>query len=424
MSASPGSNNRSINENLTLGNHLVQNAQNKKNHIQKDDPLYVKVTLSLFTVGLTAFALLYFVQPILPMLSDDFGVSPATSSLSLSLSTGMLALGLLITGPLSDAIGRKNVMVTALFAAALFTLLSAFITSWHGILIVRALVGLSLSGVAAVAMTYLSEEIHPNFVALSMGLYVSGNSIGGMSGRLISGIITDYFSWRVSVIVLGLLALIAAMMFWRMLPESRHFRPSSLKPHSLLINLKLHFRDKGLPLLFCEAFLLMGGFVTLFNYISYRLLDSPYHFNQSIVGMLSIVYLAGTYGASKVGPLTHQYGLGKVLIATISMMLIGTLITLFSSAVMIIIGMIVLTFGFFAAHAVASGWVGRRARRAKAQASSLYLFCYYLGSSVAGTFGGIFWLQLGWNGVVLFITILILLALLLGFKLAKLPEAR
>ncbi|AWK44514.1 MFS transporter [Photorhabdus laumondii] len=413
-----------MNENLTLGNHLVQNAQNKKNHIQKDDPLYVKVTLSLFTVGLTAFALLYFVQPILPMLSDDFGVSPATSSLSLSLSTGMLALGLLITGPLSDAIGRKNVMVTALFAAALFTLLSAFITSWHGILIVRALVGLSLSGVAAVAMTYLSEEIHPNFVALSMGLYVSGNSIGGMSGRLISGIITDYFSWRVSVIVLGLLALIAAMMFWRMLPESRHFRPSSLKPHSLLINLKLHFRDKGLPLLFCEAFLLMGGFVTLFNYISYRLLDSPYHFNQSIVGMLSIVYLAGTYGASKVGPLTHQYGLGKVLIATISMMLIGTLITLFSSAVMIIIGMIVLTFGFFAAHAVASGWVGRRARRAKAQASSLYLFCYYLGSSVAGTFGGIFWLQLGWNGVVLFITILILLALLLGFKLAKLPEAR
>ncbi|WP_202927404.1 MULTISPECIES: MFS transporter [Photorhabdus] len=409
---------------MTLGNHLVQNAQNKKNHIQKDDPLYVKVTLSLFTVGLTAFALLYFVQPILPMLSDDFGVSPATSSLSLSLSTGMLALGLLITGPLSDAIGRKNVMVTALFAAALFTLLSAFITSWHGILIVRALVGLSLSGVAAVAMTYLSEEIHPNFVALSMGLYVSGNSIGGMSGRLISGIITDYFSWRVSVIVLGLLALIAAMMFWRMLPESRHFRPSSLKPHSLLINLKLHFRDKGLPLLFCEAFLLMGGFVTLFNYISYRLLDSPYHFNQSIVGMLSIVYLAGTYGASKVGPLTHQYGLGKVLIATISMMLIGTLITLFSSAVMIIIGMIVLTFGFFAAHAVASGWVGRRARRAKAQASSLYLFCYYLGSSVAGTFGGIFWLQLGWNGVVLFITILILLALLLGFKLAKLPEAR
>ncbi|WP_445375956.1 MFS transporter [Photorhabdus tasmaniensis] len=413
-----------MSENPTPDNSLVQNTQNKRDYIQKADPLYIRVTLSLFTVGLATFALLYFVQPILPILSEDFGVSPATSSLSLSLSTGMLALGLLITGPLSDAIGRKNVMVTALSAAAFFTLLSAFMTSWHGILITRALVGLSLSGVAAVAMTYLSEEIHPNFTALSMGLYISGNSIGGMSGRLISGVITDHFSWRVSVIVLGLFSLIAAIMFCRMLPESRHFRPSSLKPKSLLINLRLHFRDKGLPLLFFEAFLLMGGFITMFNYISYRLLDSPYHFSQSTVGMLSIVYLAGTYSASKVGGLTSQYGLGKMLIVTISTMLIGTLITMLSSTVMIIIGMVILTSGFFAAHAVASSWVGRRARRAKAQASSLYLFCYYAGSSVAGTLGGIFWLQWGWNGVVLFIIILILLALLLGIKLAKLPEEK
>ncbi|WP_228940033.1 MFS transporter [Photorhabdus thracensis] len=412
-------------ENSTPDNHLVQDTQqNKRNYIQKADPLYIRVTLSLFTVGLATFALLYFVQPILPILSEDFGVSPAISSLSLSLSTGMLALGLLITGPLSDAIGRKNVMVTALSAAAVFTLLSAFMTSWHGILIARALVGLSLSGVAAVAMTYLSEEIHPNFVALSMGLYISGNSIGGMSGRLISGVITDHFSWRVSVIVLGLFALIAAIIFCRMLPESRRFRPSSLKPRSLLINLRLHFRDKGLPLLFSEAFLLMGGFITMFNYISYRLLDSPYHSSQSTVGMLSIVYLAGTYSASKVGGLTSQYGLGKMLIVTISMMLTGTLITMLPSTVMIMIGMVILTSGFFAAHAVASSWVGHRARRAKAQASSLYLFCYYAGSSVAGTFGGIFWLQWGWNGVVLFITILTLLALLLGIKLAKLPEAK
>lgn len=121
------------------------------------------------------------------MLSEDFNISPATASLSLSLSTGLMALGLLITGPISDAIGRKNVMVIALTCAALFTLLSSIMQSWQGILIARALVGLSLSGVAAVAMTYLSEEIHPSYVALSMGLYISGNSLGGMSGRLMTG---------------------------------------------------------------------------------------------------------------------------------------------------------------------------------------------------------------------------------------------
>lgn len=137
-------------------------------------PVYARHA-GAFSAGLATFALLYCVQPILPVLSHEFGVSPASSSISLSISTGMLAIGLLFTGPLSDAIGRKQVMVTALMLASVCTLLSTMMTSWHGILIMRALIGLSLSGVAAVGMTYLSEEIHPSFVAFSMGLYISGN---------------------------------------------------------------------------------------------------------------------------------------------------------------------------------------------------------------------------------------------------------
>ncbi|OKP03303.1 MFS transporter [Xenorhabdus eapokensis] len=399
-----------------------QGYKSKQHYIQREDAVYLRVTLSFFAVGLATFALLYFVQPILPILSDEFKISPANSSLALSLSTGMLSLGLLITGPLSDALGRKNVMVISLIAAAIFTLLSSVVTSWHGILFMRALVGLSLSGVAAVAMTYLSEEIHPSYVALSIGLYISGNSIGGMSGRLITGIIADHHSWRIAVILLGTFALISAIAFWKMLPESRHFKSSSLKPKSLLINLKLHFRDQGLPLLFAEAFLLMGSFVTMFNYIGYRLLETPYHLSQTIVGLLSIVYLTGTYSATKAGGLTSKHGRGKILLAAIGMMLIGCIITLFSPIWAIMLGVMILTTGFFAAHAVASGWIGQRAKRAKAQASSLYLFCYYSGSSIAGTLGGIFWFYFAWNGVVAFISLLTLIALYVGLKLNKLPK--
>ncbi|WP_338885566.1 MFS transporter [Xenorhabdus sp. TH1] len=401
---------------------MNQGYKSKQLYIQREDAVYLRVTLSFFTVGLATFALLYFVQPILPILSDEFNISPANSSLALSLSTGMLSLGLLITGPLSDALGRKYVMVISLIAAAIFTLLSSVATSWHGILVMRALVGLSLSGVAAVAMTYLSEEIHPSYVALSIGLYISGNSIGGMSGRLITGVIADHHSWRIAVILLGVFALVSAIVFWKMLPESRHFKSSSLKPKSLLINLKLHFRDQGLPLLFAEAFLIMGSFVTMFNYIGYRLLETPYHLSQTIVGLLSIVYLTGTYSATKAGGLTSKYGRGKVLLAAISMMLIGCIITLFSPIWAVMLGVMILTTGFFAAHAVASGWVGQRAKRAKAQASSLYLFCYYSGSSIAGTLGGVFWLHFAWNGVAIFISLLTMMAFYLGLKLNKLEK--
>lgn len=382
--------------------------------IKRGTPAFIRVTLALFSAGLATFALLYCVQPILPVLSGEFGVSPASSSISLSISTAMLAVGLLFTGPLSDAIGRKPVMVTALLLAACCSLLSTMMTSWHGILIMRALIGLSLSGVAAVGMTYLSEEIHPSVVAFSMGLYISGNSIGGMSGRLLTGVFTDFFGWRVALAVISAFALAAAIMFWRILPESRHFRPISLKPKTLLINFHLHWRDRGLPLLFLEGFLLMGAFVTLFNYIGYRLMMSPWSLNQAVVGLLSVAYLTGTWSSPKAGALTVRYGRGPVMLFFIAVMLFGLLMTLFSPLWLIFIGMLLFSAGFFAAHSVASSWIGPRARRARGQASSLYLFSYYLGSSIAGTLGGIFWHHYGWNGVGGFIALLLMAALLTG----------
>lgn len=388
-------------------------------YIRRGTPRFMRVTLALFSAGLATFALLYCVQPILPVLSHEFGISPAGSSISLSIATATLAVGLLFTGPLSDAIGRKPVMVTALLLASCCTLLSTMMTSWHGILLMRALTGLSLSGVAAVGMTYLSEEIHPSFVAFSMGLYISGNSIGGMSGRLLSGVITDLFSWRIAVAAIGCFALASALMFWKILPPSRHFRPSSLRPHNLLINMHLHFRDQGLPLLFIEGFLLMGSFVTLFNYIGYRLMQGPWYLSQAIVGLLSVAYLTGTWSSPKAGQMTARYGRGPVMLLFTALMLAGLLLTFFNTLWLIFAGMLLFSAGFFAAHSVASSWIGPRARRAKGQASSLYLFSYYVGSSVAGTLGGVFWHRYGWPGVGGFIAALLVLALLTGSRLHR-----
>ncbi|MBK0000714.1 MFS transporter [Erwinia sp. S38] len=398
-------------------NRTPSDYSNGNAYINRGSPQFMRVTLALFSAGLATFALLYCVQPILPVLSHEFGVSPASSSISLSISTGFLALGMLFTGPLSDALGRKSVMVTSLMLAAIFSLLSSTMTSWHGILLMRALTGLSLSGVAAVGMTYLSEEMNPAVVAFSMGLYISGNSIGGMSGRLLSGVITDYSSWRVAVAVIGCFALASAVMFWKILPDSRHFRPASLKPRSLAINFRLHWRDSGLPLLFAEGFLLMGSFVTLFNYIGYRLLAPPYSLSQAVVGLLSVVYLTGSWSSPKAGAMTAKYGRSPVLLVSTLVMLSGLLITLFSSVWLILPGMMLFTAGFFAAHSVASGWIGMRARRAKGQASSLYLFSYYLGSSVAGTLGGVFWHSFGWSGITVFISAMLLLSILVGSRL-------
>jgi YNFM family putative membrane transporter len=401
--------------------HAAANDPELPTYIRKGTPQFMRTSLALFSGGFATFALLYCIQPMMPVLSKAFSISAAQSSLALSVSTAMLALGLLVTGPLSDAIGRKPVMVVSLIAAALFTLASAAMPTWEGVLVMRALVGLSLSGLAAVAMTYLSEEIHPHHLGLSMGLYIGGNAIGGMSGRLISGVMVDFVSWHAALALMGGLALLAGLVFWRVLPESRHFRAAPLKPATLVEGYRLHFRDAGLPWLFLIGFLLMGSFVTLFNYIGYRLLAGPYQMSQALVGVLSVVYLSGIYSSAWVGSLADKVGRRKVLWAAILLMLGGLVLTLFNPLGVILAGMAIFTFGFFGAHSVASSWIGRRAQRAKGQASSLYLFSYYVGSSLAGTLGGLFWHLYGWEGVGLFIGSLLVVAVLVSLHLARLP---
>ncbi|WP_339529446.1 MFS transporter [Pseudomonas mucidolens] len=399
-------------------------AQLEEAYIEKGTPLFMRTVLALFAGGFATFALLYCVQPMMPVLSREFSINAAQSSLILSVSTAMLAFGLLITGPVSDRLGRKPVMVAALFCAAACTIASGLMPTWEGILLMRALVGLSLSGLAAVAMTYLSEEIHPQHLGLAMGLYIAGNAIGGMSGRLIIGVLIDFVSWHIAMLIIGAVALIAATLFWKILPESRNFRASSLKPRSLMNGFVMHFKDAGLPWLFLEAFLLMGAFVTLFNYIGYRLLAAPYDLSQAVVGLLSVVYLSGIYSSAKIGALADRLGRRRVLWATIVLMLAGIALTLFTPLPLVFLGMLMFTFGFFGAHSVASSWIGRRARKARGQASSLYLFSYYAGSSIAGTAGGFFWHYAGWSGIGGFIVALLLVALLVALKLAKLPPLK
>ena len=212
--------------------------------IRHGTPIFRQTNLALFAAGLATFGLLYCTQPLMPEFSKDYGVSAATASLSLSLTTGVLAFAMLFAGGVSDACGRKSVMAASLLSSAVLVLLTALVPDWHMLLILRTLLGLSLSGLPAVAMTYLSEEMHPESIGLGMGLYISGNAIGGMGGRLIAGVMADFFSWRVGVATVGTLGLLAGLVFWHSLPPSRHHVRQPLHLGALMGRFRLAFRDR------------------------------------------------------------------------------------------------------------------------------------------------------------------------------------
>jgi len=379
--------------------------------ILRATPAFRRTNLALFSAGFATFALMYCVQPLLPLFTRVFHVSAAESSLAISTVTGAVAVAILLAGSVSEAWGRKPVMTASMFASAALTTLSPLAPGWTSFLCMRTLEGIAFSGLPAVAMAYLSEEMDASSVGLAMGLYVGGTAVGGLSGRLLTGILTDYTNWRVAVAAVGGTGLLAALIFWRSLPKSAHFQARPMHVGALLKSLAQHLAEPGLRLLFLEGFLLMGAFVTVFNYIGFRLMATPYGLSHAQVGLVFAVYLVGTVSSPWVG---HHMRERHILWLVVGVMLLGLLTTLLKSLAMIILGLCLFAFGFFGAHSVLSSWVGMRARHAKAQASSLYLFFYYLGSSIAGTAGGVFYKAYGWVGVVAFLTVLLTVALLMA----------
>jgi YNFM family putative membrane transporter len=371
----------------------------------------------MFAAGVATFGALYCVQPLMPEFSRYFGVSAAASALSLSLTSAILAVGLLIAGPLADAYGRKTLMSVSLFSSALLILASAAAPSWIGLLALRTLLGVSLCGVPAVAMAYLAEEVHGESIGLAMGLYISGSAVGGMGGRLFAGVLTDFLGWRAGLAGVGCIGLLAAALFTRSLPPSRHFAAQPFDPQGLRRRTLDMFRDPGLPWLFAEGFVLLGAFVTVYNYIGYRLMAPPYRLSQTAVGLIFSVYLIGTLSSTGIGHLAGKLGRRKVLWAMFVVMLAGVALMTAEQFWLIVVGIVVVTFGFFGGHSIVSSWVGRRAGAAKANASSMYLFAYYLGSSVAGALGGVFYAARGWSGVTMFVSLLWTLGLLIAWRL-------
>lgn len=384
-------------------------------------PEFRRINVALFCAGFITFVTLYDVQPLLPLFAGEFGVTPAMASLPLSFATIALALGMLLAGTVSETLGRRQVMTVALFLTSLLAVATLFSHSFASLLMVRLLQGLVLAGVPSVAMAYLGEEMDAQAIGHAMGLYISGNAMGGMTGRIGSALLCSYMPWHTAIALIGIISLLLSLLFFRMLPRSTNFRQRPFQFRYLFTSLYQHLQDPGLHCLYALAFLSMGGFVSLYNYIGFRLLAEPYNLSQFKVSLIFLVYLLGSFSSGVVGSLIHRFGRPFMIRLTLTTMLVGTLITLSGSLPVIVAGVGIFTCGFFCAHAIASSWVGRRARSAKAQASSLYLFSYYLGSSISGTVGGVFWQHFGWNGVAAMIALLTIAALGVAALLLRLP---
>jgi MFS transporter, YNFM family, putative membrane transport protein len=306
-------------------------------------------------------------------------------------------------GPVSELVGRTPLMHASLLASSAVGLGCALAPGWTALLVLRAVQGITLAGLPAVAMAYLREEVAEQSHARATGLYVGGTALGGMVGRLVSGGLADLGGWRAATAGVGALGLGCALTVLWLLPPSRRFEPAHPSLRSLARTTRGVLSDPALLGLYGLAAVLMGGFVAVYNGTAFRLAAPPYRLGVGLAGLVFCVYPLGSVGSAYAGRLADRHGRRAVVPIACLLTLAGVLLTLARPLPLVVLGLGAMTAGFFAAHGVASGWVAARASLGAggtAQAASLYLFAYYLGSSVFGGLAGSAWTAGQWPAVV------------------------
>lgn len=391
---------------------------------------YRRILIALFAAGFATFAQLYSTQSLMPTISADLAIPASSAGLSISLATGGLGASVLGWAALADRYGRVAVMKISGVSAAVLAIAVPFMPTWDLILAVRLLEGVALGALPALAMAYLGEEINARYLAIVSGAFVSGNTIGGLSGRIISGVVADFFGWRGGLFAVGMCCVAAAAAFIAVIPEPRGFTPTTQRiadgetPIPPLTRLKSALTVPKLWAVYAVGFCGMGAFVSMYSYIGYLLAKPPYSLPTAITSLIFIVYLCGTFASRAAGKIAFRWGSRRTIVAGFGLMCIGAVLTLVPQLAITIFGLMTFTYGFFTMSPIAAAITSRLTRHGRAQASALYQLFYYGGSAALGLVMGMLLDAYGWGATVAGI----LAAVIIGgcvayFLLQRLPRS-
>lgn len=362
------------------------------------------------------FACIYSVQPLLPVFVDEFGISVSESSLALSSTIIGLIIGLIVLGFLSDRMGRTGIIKFSLVGSILIFLLIPMVESFYLFVGLRFVQGFALAGLPAASLAYLNEEMDRKSVGFATALYISSNALGGMVGRVLTGYITDIFTWETAFYFLAVIGLIILAAVYVMLPKSQFFQPSNLTFRRDIEGFLFHLKNPALLLVFGLGICLQFSFTGIWTYLPFHLQGEPYLLSLQAISYMFFAYGLGVVGSPFAGWLAGKFGLRRIRISGILVLSVGILLTLSPSLLFIIIGLCVSCLGFFTAHSLTATWVSEQATHHKGSASSLYLVSYYIGVALGSSAFGPVWDIAGWMGLVLLAGALPVIYLLFGSR--------
>ena len=355
--------------------------------------------LAVGLAGFCAFINLYSPQAILPLLSSEFGAGAAEISTIMTAGTLAVALTAPFTGTVADVLGRKRVIITAMFLLGIPTVMCALAPNLHALVFWRFVQGLVLPPVFAVTVAYIGDEWPPREVTAAAGVYTAGASFGGFSGRFITGVLSDVIGWRYALVCIAGMTLAGAIAVMILLPREKRFvRSEGLIASSR--QMLQHFRDKQLLATYAVGFGVLFCFVATFTYVNFRLAAPPYNLSATWLGAIFIVYLAGSGLAPLAGWAVGRFGRRRFMIPVIGVWIGGILLTLAGPLWIIVLGLAICASCGLVCQAISTGYVTITAKVGRSSAVGLYVTSFYIGGAFGATLGGFAWIFGGWPACV------------------------
>ncbi len=355
--------------------------------------------LGIAVAGTTNFLSLYWVQALLPTLAVDFRAPQASTGLTVTATLLAVSLVAPFVGSISDMVGRKRLIVGAIWVLVAPCLLAATAPSLAVLVVWRFVQGLVLPFIFTVAVAYIGDEAPGDDGIRLAGTYSVGTIFGGFASRFISGYATDFLGWRASFVLLAVLTAGGGLVVSLVLPRETRFQPvRGLRTSAA--SFADHLTNPRLLATCAVGFAVLFSIIAAFTFANFVLAAPPYGLGPAALGSIFVVYLFGMISTPIASRLAVRIGRRATLVVAALMAVAGLLLTLLPSLWAIIGGLGLLAGAVFVEQSLTISFIGLAAPRAKSTAVGLYVTCYYVGGSLGGILPAGIWHRAGWPGCV------------------------
>lgn len=361
--------------------------------------LPLSLLLSAALTGALAFLQVYSIQSVLPVLMQDLQVSAVSAGTTVGATVLAVALVSPFTGMVSDALGRKWLIVASVLFLALPTLLLHWAADIETVWWLRFLQGLAVPGITVVLIAYIGEEFDGARRVRLMSFYVSGTILGGFLGRFLMGYLDEWLGWRNGMLVMALLSLAGGAAVWRYLPPSRRFVPRPQVAQALKTLWRhLHNRHvlSACALGFCVLFSLVG----CFTYINLYLAAPPYGLSSAQLADVFAVYLIGMVITPLAGRLIVHLGASRTVSLAVALSVFGVLLSLSPPLWLVILALALMSTGVFITQSATINYIAQHVSEGRSLASGLYYMAYYAGGFTGSWLCGMAYARGGWDRTV------------------------